>query len=166
MDHTFQEISGPSGRQGCKRGDSCKFYHPTLCKYSLKKRLCTNDKCKFVHLTGTARKAPSTKTGPVSKTTYKRSSRRGRDNLNHNTRDDNATNSVSFLELKALVQSMNTSFKKELASMKAMIEYPLSYPQLPAPPGFLPMPYHPLAQRSQLYKPAQPGGITIPPGSY
>ena len=155
--------NGPSGRQGCKRGDSCKFYHPTLCKYSLKKRLCTNDKCKFVHLTGTARKAPSTKTGPVSKTTYKRSSRRGRDNPNLNTRDDNATDSASFLELKALVQKLTTSFEQELASVKALIGYPRSFPPLPAQPGLMPIPY---PVQNQLFKPAHPGGTTIPPASY
>ena len=131
----------------------------------MKKRLCTNDKCKFVHLTGTARKAPqNTKTGP---NTNKGSNQRSKHHNNQGEGNDTDVSlAASFLELKALVQSMSTSFKKELASMKAMIEYPLSYPQLPAPPGFLPMPYHPLAQRSQLYKPAQPGGITIPPVSY
>ena len=47
---------GSRENEGCQRGKECKFFHPTLCKFSLSKRLCTNKMCKFVHIKGTARK--------------------------------------------------------------------------------------------------------------
>ena len=46
---------GSRGRKGCKVGSNCKFYHPILCRYSVRERLCTNEKCTFVHLKGTRR---------------------------------------------------------------------------------------------------------------
>ena len=47
---------GSRGHRGCKRGSNCKFYHPVLCRYSVRDRLCTNENCTFVHLKGTKRR--------------------------------------------------------------------------------------------------------------
>ena len=33
---------GSQGKNGCKKGSECDFDHPTLCRNSVKKRLCTN----------------------------------------------------------------------------------------------------------------------------
>ena len=46
---------GSRGPKGCKLDSNCKFYHPILCRYSVRERLCTNEKCTFVHLKGTKR---------------------------------------------------------------------------------------------------------------
>ena len=45
---------GSKGPNGCKR-ESCRYYHPVLCRYSFKDRLCVNQNCTFVHLKGTKR---------------------------------------------------------------------------------------------------------------
>ena len=34
--------AGTKGNGGCKKGTSCNFYHPALCRFSVQKRLCTN----------------------------------------------------------------------------------------------------------------------------
>ena len=48
---------GSRGEYGCKDGSNCSNFHPRLCRYSLSKKRCTNELCKFVHLKGTARRA-------------------------------------------------------------------------------------------------------------
>ena len=48
---------GSKGEFGCKSGINCSNFHPRLCRYSLSKKLCINQSCKFVHLKGTARRA-------------------------------------------------------------------------------------------------------------
>ena len=40
---------------GCSKGGSCKYYHPVLCKYSVKSNQCTNLECTYTHLKGTKR---------------------------------------------------------------------------------------------------------------
>ena len=47
---------GSKDKRGCKPGSNCKLYHPILCRFSVKSRLCTNEKCTFVHLKGTQRR--------------------------------------------------------------------------------------------------------------
>ena len=46
---------GSKDPRGCKLGSSCTYFHPVLCRYSVKSRRCTNEKCTFVHLKGTKR---------------------------------------------------------------------------------------------------------------
>ena len=47
---------GTKDSRGCNPRTTCSLFHPILCRYSLKDRLCTNEKCTFVHLKGTKRK--------------------------------------------------------------------------------------------------------------
>ena len=42
-------------RGGCIKGNSCKLYHPVLCKFSLKSGKCLNPDCTYTHLVGTKR---------------------------------------------------------------------------------------------------------------
>ena len=46
---------GPTSKRGCNKGKKCEYFHPTLCKYSVKNRRCTNKECSFVHIRGTKR---------------------------------------------------------------------------------------------------------------
>ena len=57
---------GSRGEFGCKAGSKCPNFHPRLCRYSLSKKLCTNENCKFVHLKGTARRAAQKEVVPSS----------------------------------------------------------------------------------------------------
>ena len=38
---------------GCTKKSKCLYYHPPLCKNSMAKRECANERCKFMHLKGT-----------------------------------------------------------------------------------------------------------------
>ena len=40
---------------GCLKGSSCKYYHPVLCKFSVRSNKCYNSECTFTHLKGTKR---------------------------------------------------------------------------------------------------------------
>ena len=40
---------------GCTKGRSCEYYHPVLCKYSVKSNRCSNTECTYTHLKGTKR---------------------------------------------------------------------------------------------------------------
>ena len=46
---------GPNAKGGCNKGQSCRFWHPRICKDSMKNRRCINEDCTFFHLRGTAR---------------------------------------------------------------------------------------------------------------
>ena len=46
---------GDKHRHGCKEESSCEYFYPSLCKFSVQKRTCTNKDCTFVHLKGTRR---------------------------------------------------------------------------------------------------------------
>ena len=48
-----------TGKKGCKKGKNCQYFHPILCKFSVKDRRCPNDLCTFPHLVGTKRGASS-----------------------------------------------------------------------------------------------------------
>ena len=48
----YMQNGNKSGR-GCKRGNECTFYHPPLCKHSIKTGMCLKNDCKFHHLKGT-----------------------------------------------------------------------------------------------------------------
>ena len=47
--------AGKRDRGGCKKGKSCKFFHPVLCKFSVRKHECLNSECTYTHLKGTKR---------------------------------------------------------------------------------------------------------------
>jgi hypothetical protein len=46
---------GPKHRLGCNKGKSCKYYHPVICKFSMRDRRCFNLDCSYTHLKGTER---------------------------------------------------------------------------------------------------------------
>jgi hypothetical protein len=41
---------GTDKKLGCTKGQDCKYYHPVLCRDSVKRRVCTREGCKFAHL--------------------------------------------------------------------------------------------------------------------
>ena len=51
---------GDDQEMGCSEGRDCERFHPILCKFSLKYKLCTNRSCKFNHVKGTRRYRPRT----------------------------------------------------------------------------------------------------------
>ena len=44
-----------NGPRGCRFGTNCRYFHPLLCKSSVKERKCLNLQCRFTHLKFTKR---------------------------------------------------------------------------------------------------------------
>ena len=52
-------MNGLDKKGGCKFGNQCKYWHPRLCRDSVKNRLCLKkETCTFFHLKGTMREVP------------------------------------------------------------------------------------------------------------
>ena len=60
---------GGRDKCGCHPGSGCIFFHPILCRHSVKDRNCVNEGCTFVHLKGTKRGKPSLVPNPDQKGT-------------------------------------------------------------------------------------------------
>jgi len=50
--------AGKDERHGCNKGSDCTYYHPVLCRNSVRYRKCTNAECTFTHLRFTKRYNP------------------------------------------------------------------------------------------------------------
>lgn len=46
---------GKDQKLGCNRGKDCRYWHPRLCKFSVRNRTCSKEDCTFYHLKGTKR---------------------------------------------------------------------------------------------------------------
>lgn len=156
---------GSKGPKGCKKGESCSFFHPTLCKHSVQKRCCTNASCTFVHLKGTSRKEPVTKNNPnvtqndKSKTVP---------NSSHSPKDYTNGSPVNhFLELQELIKQMNSTFQQEISSIKISLQHQQSQMKFFSPrlsPAMMipqtPCHYSPTPQHQTQFHPTY-----IPPSS-
>ena len=45
--------SGSHKKRGCDHGKDCEYYHPPLCKTSIKSGICSKQECNFHHIKGT-----------------------------------------------------------------------------------------------------------------
>ena len=154
--------NGSKGKNGCKRGVNCEFDHPTLCRNSIKKRLCTNQQCTFVHLAGTARKEGMTK--------KKIMSIHGKDNEgNKGSQNRNSTMSgvfpkqsqsdFSFLELASLIKSIQANLQTEMSMLKASL-IQQRIPLYATPPWMNQSQFPPLTQPLPQIQPV--GRVTLP----
>ena len=180
--------NGKSGKYGCKRGDSCKFYHPVLCKYSVQRHICTNKSCTFVHLKGTKRSQSQAPQGENNTSANARAvSQQGRSRTlsqrsqtNHgpsgNNTADPDVNSGHFLELKNVVQLMNNNLQQqqqELSFLRSNLMQFRQFQMQPHPPHLpspLSNPMHLIHQNPSVQTPLaqsmMPPTITfIPPSS-
>ena len=64
---------GPNSPLGCRKGGSCTFFHPVLCKYSVQKHECTNLECTFTHLKFTKRYTAHPERENISPPNYQKS---------------------------------------------------------------------------------------------
>ena len=153
---------GTKKKHGCSKGDSCEFYHPELCKFSVQKRICTNTDCTFVHLKGTKRKETDTKTISKHKlstrpTNPKSKAPKAAAPETQHSKSDHSSSTDHFLELKGMVEAMQSNFQQQIASIRAALipvqsKFPYYHPQMM---NTLP-PFHP----------GHPPGISyIPPSS-
>lgn len=138
---------GNKGKYGCKQGDKCKYYHPVLCKHSVREKNCTKINCPFPHLVGTIR-PPKTDTdrSPKPKTSQKPvngSKKKLPNNTKSTDKSEFGTN--HFLEVQKMVAEMKASFQQELATVKSTLCHHLLGPIYPTPSN--PQQLHPTPQQ-------------------
>jgi hypothetical protein len=136
---------GNKGKQCCTKGDKCEYYHPVLCKFSMRKKVCTNKDCTYVHLKGTKRTEQSAKSQTKNENSKVPSPDRGY-NMNQTpvknnsmlVKDLDAT--YHFLELKRLVETVQSNFRQEIAEIRSSLSYhqPLKFPYFQYQPTQLP----------------------------
>ena len=86
-------------RNGCKSRANCKYFHPTIGKHSLSRRVCTNKDCTFVHLKGTKRTEPTSANLPGSSNPQKKPDRSVKGGSSDSSEEH-------FLELKRLISDI------------------------------------------------------------
>ena len=111
---------GGKHRHGCNKGSNCEYYHPTICKFSLQSRLCTNEECTFVHLKGTKRKESSSHPNQRPEKFVTHQDNRQMNEASRQT-ELPASTPDHFLELKRLVLSMQSTFQQEIADIKSSL---------------------------------------------
>ena len=180
---------GSKHKHGCNKGNSCTYYHPTICKFSLQSRLCINEQCTFVHLKGTKRKEPSAPPESIPLTATSTSGSRGRQSSAISAGRSEVSFAPStgsgpdhFLELKQLVLSMQSTFQQEIAMIKSSLQSPpQSFYHVPPPKSMNPQQFQHVPQSQfqvqfppqqlhqvpqQLHQGQTPQMTYIPPSSF
>ena len=150
---------GTNGGRGCKRGDSCRYFHTQLCQNGLVAKMCLNKECKLMHIRGVQRissdKPPSKPaatgkkgSGPPVQDDPKRSRKKSESTLKPN-HGKNASKSFSNKDFLQHLDQMKSDWTKEVTKeMSAMIQKSFqammvshlppqasSNPQIYLPPG-------------------------------
>ena len=68
---------GYRNERGCKKGKRCHYWHPKLCKFSLKGKMCEIDGCTYQHLRSLRKIQGDDTEEPPRGTTYRRSAPAG-----------------------------------------------------------------------------------------
>ena len=61
---------GAGNKKGCKKGKKCQYWHPRLCKHSMKNKVCEDLQCTFQHLVFNRRQKDQQQDEP--RTSYRR----------------------------------------------------------------------------------------------
>ena len=153
----FSYIKRGEKSGGCKKGDQCNYVHPKLCRRALDSRVCTNERCRFYHVTGTRFTRPADveirgsparqETQPVPKkmlqrpTQHRNAPQDRNDTGNHsqNVRDENSHDITRgneppvpqeyFLEMKQQIRSMQDQMMLLVSILKPQAPQLNSTPQ-------------------------------------
>ena len=145
---------GSGGRLGCKKSHSeCLFYHPTLCRNSIKYRKCLNLNCTFTHLKGTVRReyASSQLFPPLqtynahenqlqpSNAWHSRQSQGGRSQRKHFTNKitSQPNNFLDHQTLNPAPQSQISSLQVQMNNLEELVKQILKGPQFQCQSPFL-----------------------------
>ena len=151
---------GAKGRYGCKKGDSCKRFHPSHCKSSLENRYCYKEDCTLVHLVGTKRKKQPAGHVPRDDSRQRRSSQSASRTYRRPEADDDrgkpsTRNKESpFLEVPILLKLMQKELhelKFNMASQESKLSsiLPNTRQFLPPAPPVQFLPQHQIHQHPQ-----------------
>lgn len=124
---------GTHPRYGCRRGKDCFYYHPRLCRNSTQNKHCAVEGCTFTHLKGTMRgleirevpKEPEMLSTQIRGHTTDRRREEGtrpyRPVAASNSPSSSNTDNNNFLQLMGLVNTMQETFRQEIASLKSSL---------------------------------------------
>ena len=139
---------GSRGKDGCKMGNNCPYFHPVLCRFSLTRKLCIKEGCSFVHLKGTARKYSDSGVMPNSSKENVRVSMENAKSSNvpmssNSGKRQGAQDKSDFLQLKEMMEELRilqmkqmSSFREELNRLNYLVQggaYPRMYSQVCSP---------------------------------
>ena len=129
---------GSRDPKGCnsKKG-ICTQYHQVLCSYSVRDKLCINEKCTFVHLKGTRRKKPEDLPSDQGKS-VNTTSVSGDSKNSDTSRDPLLRLESMILEIRSAQSAELTAIREELGYLKnqsikpqARWEAPIQWPPSP-----------------------------------
>ena len=118
---------GSKSNKGCNKGSTCQYFHPILCKFSVRSKKCFNKDCTYPHLPGTIREEGKDKHKAKHKGTNAKNSESARSRnasaLNENEPDQPQPTELQnhFLELKKVVEAMSSRFQDQLMMIKSTL---------------------------------------------
>ena len=123
-------------KHGCNRGKKCMFFHPDHCPSAISDKCCFSQSCTLVHPKGTKRwkpaenesnRAPShPNKGRNTNTTFSTNKKLGTNRNDsqvsaHPGRTTPKPRAESFLELRSLLTEIQSTFRKEIETLKLSI---------------------------------------------
>jgi hypothetical protein len=134
---------GSKGAKGCKKGKDCKYFHPILCKFSVRNKTCFEPECSYPHLKGTQRDPKKQRTNSQQRANSTQPPLNRTDKPKFVEKTDPPTSENHFLELKKMVIQMTT----KIQAMETRID---QYQMIPKPPiphhSFMSSPPHNMSQ--------------------
>ena len=126
---------GTKDKGGCKKGTKCTYYHPILCKFSVKGKQCSKPECPYPHLAGTKRSGKETGKYPKKKGTSEGGKsqpvkvRTMPEELLTLKKPDSSVNENHFLGLQKMIEEMGMKFQQEIQTLKSNF-YHLQFPSV------------------------------------
>ena len=115
--------AGTNSKHGCNKGKDCDYYHPILCRNSVRDRMCLNAECTFAHLKYTKRYRKPDNNQPISdhRNSQENTVNRSQNNqqspwISKPTVETNNDNMKSFLE--DLVLSLRKDMQANQTEMR------------------------------------------------
>ena len=123
-------------KHGCNRGKKCTFFHPDHCPSAISDKCCFSQSCTLVHPKGTKRRKPAEN---ESNRAPSHPNKRRNTNTTFSTNKKSGTNrndsqvsahpgcttpkprAESFLELQSLLTKIQSTFRKEIETLKLNI---------------------------------------------
>ena len=122
-------------KHGCNRGKKCMFFHPDHCPSAISDKCCFSETCTLVHHKGTKRRKPAEKESNkapshrnkehnTSTSTTNNESGTNRNNSHasaHPWHTSPKPRAESFLELRSILIEIQSTFQKEIETLKLSI---------------------------------------------
>ena len=130
---------GSEGPKACAKGMDCKFFHPVICKSSLRKQKCTKTNCTHIHM----RSNSKTENVKKKETVPTRSAIKNvKTTSDHGVKKDTKITMLNEEDFRQVLLSQQEVFMKEVKDLRGLITqmgylppqlYPSQWPVITAP---------------------------------